>query len=734
MDSSVPSPAAGHATPERMRNFDVSVQRSRIAVYGLAALLGIAGWLAGALDVDLAAGLGLLGTGVTSAVLIEALARRGLFERWRFELALGWLALDVVVVTVYVALTGGLPSPCYLWYLSPAAAAAFALGPKAAHGVAAACLLAYVAVLAFLGQIHGLDSDLGLALARMAFLYGAAFFFLRGIGRLQEHQRLLKEVQEDEHLKLEELIRLTQDLDQGTRALAFANVQIREADRVKSQFLANMSHELRTPLNSIIGFSEILQDQLRERISPKYLKFLANIHSSGEHLLAVINDILDLSKVEAGKMEMRPESIHVRSVIEGVVSVMHGMASGSNRIDVDVPADLPRLETDPVRFKQILYNLLSNAIKFSPDGTPVRVEAQLVPAAASPLHQDSLTISVIDHGIGIAPSDHEIVFHEFRQVDGGVSRRFGGTGLGLALVKKFVEIQEGAVWLTSARGKGSTFSFALPLHSREAEDAAAPVLDRPLPGSSRILVVEDDFDAYEALAKPLLAAGFFPIRARHGEEALEMARRLKPTAITLDLGLPSLSGWDVLKDLKKDPLVRGVPVVIVSMMDNRELGLALGAADYFLKPVDREQLVARLKDLVPPAKPPAISRLLVVDDDPLIHELLGQDLTTQGYAVAHARSGAEGIELATREIPDVVILDLVMPDVTGFEVAERLRNGQQTAHVPVVILTAKDLSEGDRESLRGKIAALVQKDHATPERLVEVIRELENRQESAGGR
>jgi signal transduction histidine kinase/DNA-binding response OmpR family regulator len=712
---------------DKLLRFNLAVQRSRIAVYSIAATLAIVARVMGVFHTNVTAGLVLIVVAILSAPITAAAYRSGLERRLGVNLNPIWLGTDTLLITWAVYLTGGLASPWFLWFLSNASAAAFVGGPWPAIATGIANTFFYLSLLLWTGDIHLFDSQFWIAASRMAFLYGAAAFFLRAVSALQEKQRQVKLLQQEQHLKVQQLIALTQDLDQGTRALAEANIQIREADRMKSQFLANMSHELRTPLNSIIGFSEILLDRLAGEVPTKYVKFLHNIHSSGQHLLGIINDILDLSKVEAGRMEVHPESFRVPSVIEGVLNVMHGMSS-KRRIsfEVDAPDALPPIETDPAKFKQILYNLLSNAVKFSPEQSTVWVSAQHVATAASPIGVESLVIAVADKGVGIAPADHELIFHEFRQADGSSTRQFGGTGLGLSLVKKFVELQGGIVTLESEPGKGSTFTVTLPLKARSpAEPAAVPRVEETLALENRVLVVEDDLVAYQSLARSLSDAGYVPIRAKHGEEALELARALRPKAITLDLALPGLSGWEVLRALKKDPATKSIPVVIISMMDNRELGLTLGADDYFQKPVDRMQLLARLNEIAPPKAPAA--RLLLVDDDPAIHEFFDSELKDLGYAVDHAHSGAEGLEMAGKTRHDAIILDLMMPDVTGFEVATALKERQETAGVPIVVLTAKDLSSADRSRLHGKIAALVPKGRSAPSRLVNAIRELESR-------
>jgi signal transduction histidine kinase/DNA-binding response OmpR family regulator len=711
--------------------FMLALQKSRIWVYLAVCAVAVLGRAVGVFDMSARMGLPLVAAGIVSAVGFHEVARRRWHERLRVDLNWVWMLLDTVLICWGVSLTGGVDGPWFVWFLSNTSAAALVNGRRAAIILAVVNTAAYLATLYFMGQVQGLDPAFARAITQKILLYTASAFFLRGVARLQLSQRQLQELRADEQLKVEELIRLTQDLDQGTRALAEANIQIREADQVKSQFLANMSHELRTPLNSVIGFSEILMERLASQVEPKFLKFLSNIHSSGQHLLGIINDILDLSKVEAGQMELRPEEFRVPVVVEGILNVMQGMAGSRNiTFEVGAPADLPSLTADPAKFKQILYNLLSNAVKFSPDGSLVKIDVRSDAARESPLGLDSITVSVADPGIGIAPADQEVIFHEFRQADQSSSRNFGGTGLGLALVKKFVELQGGVVGLESELGRGSTFSFALPLVAA-ARDEVVAVAGSPtelqLAGSNRILVVEDDMVAYQTLSRCLSAAGYFPIRARLGEEAMQMARLLKPTAITLDLSLPDLSGWEVLKEIKRDRATADIPVVIISMMDNRELGLTLGAEDYFVKPVDRERLVARLREIAPPVDGGTGSRLLIIDDDPALHELLDLELGPLGYEVAHAFSGGAGVEQAVSRTPDAVVLDLMMPDVTGFEVAEMLQAREETAHVPIVVLTAKELTISERQRLRGKIAALVQKGQATPLRLVAAIRDLESR-------
>ncbi|HEX8254947.1 MAG TPA: ATP-binding protein [Thermoanaerobaculia bacterium] len=554
--------------------FDLAIQRNHIFVYSLSFLLGLAGGALGVYPVRRDIAVLVLLISCVSAGTLYRLYKRGINRRYLNPV---WMTVDVVCATLGVYATGGIISPWYVWYGAASSAAAFASGKTAAYAVSIANAVAYLGLLLLMGQATFTNDVLLLAFTRMLFVFGASYFFLVGIANLQEKRLRIRQLEAAESRKVEELTRLTEEL-------AEANQRSKEADRLKSQFLATMSHELRTPMNSIIGFSEILSERLEGRVEPKHLGFIRHIHTSGEHLLGIINDILDLSKIEAGKMEIFPELFSVGAAIESVAQVMRGLGKGTDKraaqIVVEIEPGLPQIETDHAKFKQVLFNLLSNAVKFSPEGKAVRVRAAL--------HDGSITVSVRDEGIGIDPAHHSMIFEEFRQVDSSARREFGGTGLGLALVKKFVELQGGTVSVDSAPGAGSTFSFTLPVRSHAAVVSRTPEIASQ---TARVLVIEDDPNAYELIASALSSAGFLSVRARHADEALRLARESQPLAITLDLVLPGVDGWELLKRLKSDPATRDLPVVIISMVENRDLGLALGADHYFTKPVDRDRLV-----------------------------------------------------------------------------------------------------------------------------------------------
>ena len=496
--------------------------------------------------------------------------------------------------------------------------------------------------------------------------------------------------------------------------------------REKSQFLANMSHELRTPLNSIIGFSEILQQRLSGTLAAREAKFLSNIQASGQHLLRLVNDILDLSKVEAGRMEVVAERFAPAQALEAVVSLMKGVAAQRNvTITIDAAPGLPDLEADPIKFKQVLYNLLSNAVKHSPTHASVSVSAHVLALDGSPQAEEALEIQVSDQGAGIAPADQARLFEEFGRTAASVTARVEGTGLGLALVRRFVELHGGRIGVRSAPGQGATFVLVWPLRVK-AGAAAEPAAPGATDARPRVLVVEAEARAYEALRAPLLAARLSPAWAREPEEALHLARSLRPLAITLDLSAARPDSWELLRRLKADPQTRPIPVVVVSLHHGGELRLALGADDYIPRPLQEEtELLERVRALVPAQS--QRSRILAIDDDPRVHELLQARLEPHGFLLEAALSGAAGIARAEADPPALIVLDLMMQGLDGFDVALRLRSGPRTAHVPIVVLTAKRLSEADRARLQGRIDALVEK--AEPaEALVAAIERL------AGGR
>jgi len=702
---------------ESVLRFDLAVQKSHPLIYGAAFLTALAGHALGVFVLNMKAGITFLLVSFVCASVMYALFRRGIDRRILNPV---WIGTDIFLVTLGVYASGGVASPWFIWYLPIAATTAFAVGRNASYLVSLAYTVAYATVLVVMGQATFVNGVMLLAVARMIFLFGASFLFLAGIANLQQKRLLIRQLENEKARELEELTRLTAELQRRGNELEEASRRLQEADRLKSQFLANMSHELRTPMNSIIGFSEILIERLNDTLDPKHVGFLRHILTSGQHLLGIINDILDLSKIEAGKMEIYAEKFAVRPVIESVCTVMRGMArTKMPTFVIEADPSLPPIETDLAKFKQILYNLLSNAMKFAPPEAPISISAMHIGDTPD---DGTITISVRDQGIGIEPENHDVIFEEFRQIDGTARREFGGTGLGLALVKKFVQLQGGWVRVDSAPGKGSTFSFALPVRSGAA--VVSHILDivPSEQGAERVLVVEDDAHAYELISTALSSEGYLSIRARHGDEAIRLAREARPIAITLDLVLPGVDGWDVLKTLKSDAATRDIPIVIISRVDERDLGVALGADDYFVKPVDRDRLLDRVRQLTTSGQ--STTRLLLIDDDTSVHELLDHELTRLGYTLESAFNGESGFAAAKKNTPDVIILDLMMPGMSGFEVAGMLKDNPSTARIPILVLTSKEISADDRRELQSKVAACVQKGTSARDQLVAEIRRL----------
>jgi CheY-like chemotaxis protein/anti-sigma regulatory factor (Ser/Thr protein kinase) len=484
---------------------------------------------------------------------------------------------------------------------------------------------------------------------------------------------------------------------------------LRAANQAKSDFLASMSHELRTPLNAIIGFSELMREEPQVdgamTVPPEWVE---HIHRSGQHLLGLINDVLDLSKIEAGRIDLLLEPVDIGQAVGDAVAGVRALAD-RKQLRLRSVSEHVVVEVDRGRLRQILYNLLSNAIKFTAPSGDVTIETR---AAGN-----EVEITVTDTGIGIAPDDQLRVFDEFTQV-GDPDMRQGGSGLGLALTRRLVQAHGGRIELESSIGAGARFRVTLPRAATPADEPApvpsAPgMLERaiarqPAPGSY-VLVIEDDPGAVRLLRTYLEGAGYSVRAATDGETGLLQARKSPPAAIVLDVLLPGIDGWEVLRTLKADPLVRDVPVIIATVVEEHGVGLALGAVDYFLKPVARSALLDRLARHAAGEPEPAGIHILAVDDDPAALDLVQAILKPEGYEVTPAASGQEALAMVRADSFDFVICDLLMQDLDGFEVVAQLNADDRMRDVPILILTAHDLSEAEKERLNGHIVGIVRK-------------------------
>ena len=499
-----------------------------------------------------------------------------------------------------------------------------------------------------------------------------------------------------------------------------SNQRLLEANKHKTVFLASMSHELRTPLNAILGFSELLIDSNNGQFTPATRRrFLEQIHSSGKHLLGLINDILDLSKIEAGQMELRLQVVSTAEIVQQVLSTIEPLAA-QKRIAVTAPdIDAGAITADAGKVRQMLLNLVSNAVKFTPEGGAVTVRAARL--------AETVELTVTDNGIGIAAGDQERVFHEFQQVDSGVGRSQPGTGLGLTLTRRFANLHGGDVRVESELGRGSVFTISLPIEAHRAAAVIAPhAAALRAPGDTRplVLVVEDDPPAAELLSRQVERAGFQTEVARSGAEALAKAREHKPAAITLDILLPDLDGWEVLTRLKRDEATSHIPVMVVSVVDNPELGIALGALDYFVKPVPARDLMDRLARFKFSHRDGEKVTVLVVDDEEANRHWLLRVLEPAGFEVVEASGGNEAIELARSKHPDLVLLDLMMPHVTGFDVVESLRADEGTRSIPIMVLTAKTLTEADIRQLNGHVSTILRRGSTGATDLLGLLRQV----------
>jgi signal transduction histidine kinase/DNA-binding response OmpR family regulator len=535
------------------------------------------------------------------------------------------------------------------------------------------------------------------------------------------------------HNELEHRVReRTTQLATANQELDLRNREVERATHMKSKFLASMSHELRTPLNAIVGFSDLLAEQTAGELNFKQKRFVNHIKQGSAHLLQLINDILDLSKIEAGQLELRCEGFQVNEALPEVLSTIRPLAMAKNiQVQQKLETDLP-VYADRVRFKQILYNLLSNAVKFTPkDG---RISIECLESG------DFITLSVTDTGIGIRAEDQGIIFEEFRQVEGDKDSTQEGTGLGLAITKRLVEQQGGRISLTSEIGKGSRFTFTLPAGAKtktlDTHAAGATAPRRTPAGELRkplVLVVDDEVPARELLSS-YLDSEYRTVSAESGDEAVKKAQQLRPDAITLDVMMPGSNGFETMIALRKNPETANIPIIIVSIVDQKQVGFALGAADYLIKPIRKPALLETIRKHVPYHSDDDAA-ILLVDDDPGTLALLEETLRAAGYETQSVRSGARALEVLSSKLISAVLLDLLMPGMDGFEVIRHVRQEASLKDLPILVMTGKNLTTQETALLRHETQALLQKNGSWQQQLiVEVNRVIESRRlaKSAG--
>jgi DNA-binding response OmpR family regulator/nitrogen-specific signal transduction histidine kinase len=519
-----------------------------------------------------------------------------------------------------------------------------------------------------------------------------------------------------------------EELKGKKKELEIINLHLKEASRLKSEFLANMSHELRTPMNTIIGYTSIMIDGIYGELSAKQESSLKKIYQNARNLSHLIDDILDLSKIDAGKMPLFKERFTISQVVRELEQYYEPRIKEKNlKLIVNLRHD-PEIETDRSKVKQVLDHLVSNAVKFTQNGT-IEILTEKTEM------EDNLRISIIDTGIGIEADSLERIFEEFRQLDGSFTREYGGTGLGLSIVKKILNLLNARITVKSKVGEGSVFNLFLPLKELREQPMADSIKtiqhitetepdrnesDRDDVTKKIILVIDDDPDALTLMRDLVRRTDFRVIGACTAKEGLELARTIRPYLIVTDIFLPDKSGWDVLKELKKDPVTLDIPVFVLSIADERAKGFACGASEYFVKPLDRNIFLNRLAVL----KCLKGKKLMLIDDDHSFIENFYLVVREHGFHISSCDNGIEGLEKLKSEMPDLLILDLMMPKFSGFDMLEAIEKEGLTGKIPVIIFSAKEVTKEEEKLLAGKVISVIRKSGITREELIPKIRSV----------
>ncbi len=559
----------------------------------------------------------------------------------------------------------------------------------------------------------------------------------------QHELRLSHQQLEEYSLNLEhKVVQRTAELSYATTEAQEARLAAEEANRAKSQFLANMSHELRTPLNAIIGYSEMLQEDAIDLEYTDIIPDLQKIHIAGKHLLALINDILDLSKIEAGRMDLYLENISLDEMLHNIIATIQPtIEKNTNTFVVHRDTSTPTIHADYTKVRQVLFNLLSNAAKFTHNGT-VQLEV-------CDVDDQYIMFRVVDTGIGMSPEQMQHLFQAFTQADASTTRKYGGTGLGLAISQRFCHMMGGDINVTSIPRQGTTFTVILPLDvqaaklRKEQQQQEQPAQAQDETNADRstvyatidtslvsgtVLVIDDDPVVCDLVARSLVRDGLHIETTRSGPEGLRRAKELHPDVITLDVMMPDMDGWAVLTALKSDPAIANIPVIMLTIVDEREVGFALGAADYLIKPVDANRLidVVRSKQRCVPSDDqlPPDGHILLVEDDDMTRDIVHRTLEQEGWNVVNVENGRIALEHIAKNQPDVILLDLMMPEVDGFHVIRALRANPVWQAIPVIVMTAMELTWQDRQFLAGSVAQVLQKAEYNRQQLLEEVAHL----------
>jgi signal transduction histidine kinase/DNA-binding response OmpR family regulator len=557
--------------------------------------------------------------------------------------------------------------------------------------------------------------------AELAILIDA---FNEMLTQIQQNEKALRKAHDGlEQRVLErtaELEAAKKEVEEFSRSILRAKEEVERGSKFKDQFLSTMSHELRTPLNAVLGFSDLLADERYGPLNEKQQRYVSHIHTGGKHLLSLISDILDLSKIEAGRMELAIESLRIATTLGEVVSVMQPLAEKKSQVLTKQADSGLLVRADSTRLRQVLLNLVGNAIKFTPNGGRIELAAYMA--------QDKVRVEVRDNGPGIPPEEQQRIFEAFYRLR-ETGKKTEGTGLGLAITHRLVELHGGELSLESQVDQGSCFYFSLPVAVTVNEaptSKVAPLQKQIRP--PRVLVIEDDRAAAHLIQSQLASAGYEVMICLESQNALEAAAQFQPGAITVDIVMKPRNGWEVLSQLKRDPRTQQIPIVVVSIVDQPGMGALLGADEYLVKPVEKDTLLAAIARRISNQPTAAhIRPILVIEDDTATREFIAEMLVAQGYNVTTAADGAEARAQVAAVLPELVILDLVLPEASGFELLGEWRANPRTADLPIFVLTSKDLTQEEQRYLRAHAESLFHKQRSWHEALLKQLARVVSR-------